>query len=241
MISRKLLKVNENFVGIGEASRILGLSRTSLQKLVDSGRIPAVKTAGGHRRLTRAAVDAVNQKTGPKALLDMFESPAAGVGALADDRPEALTVLVVEDDAATAALIASMFGDCYPGVNFLLATDGLDAVLMLERNRPQILITDLNMKPFDGFQLLQLVAGRPEYQSVALVVLSVMSEQEIERRGGLSPNVLFLRKPVDLQRLRGFVDAHVQIFFRQRTAGPEAQKSMSPASSCLAFACRVGP
>ncbi|CDS52501.1 hypothetical protein [Polaromonas sp. CG9_12] len=198
-------------MGIGEASRILGLSRTSVQKLVDTGRIPAVKTAGGHRRLTRDAVDAVNHKTGPKALLRLVEVPAAGAGALADDRREALTVLVVEDDAPTAALIANLFGDCYPGVNFLLATDGLDAVLMLERNRPQILITDLNMKPFDGFMLLQLVSGRPEYQSVALVVISSMNDQEIDRRGGLPPNLLFLRKPLDLQRLRGFVDAHVQI------------------------------
>lgn len=190
---------------------MLGLSRTSLQKLVDSGKIPAVKTAGGHRRLMRDAVDAVNQKTGPKALLRLVESPAAGADALADDRPQALTVLVVEDDTVTAALVASMFGESYPGVNFLQAADGLDAVLMLERNRPQILITDLNMKPFDGFRLLQLVTSRPEYQSVALVVISGMSEQEIDRRGGLSPNVLFLRKPLDLQRLRGFVDAHVQI------------------------------
>ena len=204
--------MNEDFVGIGEASRILGLSRTSLQKLVDSGRIPAVKTAGGHRRLTREAVDAVNQKTGPKALLRLFEPPAPEAGARVDDKPGELTVLVVDDDAATGALMASLFADWFPGVNFLLATDGLDAVLMLERNRPRILITDLNMKPFDGFRLLQLVSGRPEYRSVALVVVSGMSEQEIDRRGGLSPEVLFLRKPLDLQRLRGFVDAHVQIF-----------------------------
>lgn len=211
LISRKLFQVNEDFVGIGEASRILGLSRTSLQKLVDSGRIAAVKTAGGHRRLTRAVVDAANQKAGPKALLGLGQPPAALAGILAGDCPEALTVLGVEDDAATAALLASLFTECFPDVNFLLATDGLDAVLMLERNRPQILITDLNMEPFDGFRLLKLVAGRPEYQSVALVVISGMSEQEIDRRGGLSPHVLFLRKPLDLQRLRGFVDAHVQI------------------------------
>lgn len=216
--------MNEDFVGIGEASRILGLSRTSLQKLVDSGRIPAVRTAGGHRRLTRDAVDVVNQKTGPKALLRLFEPPVAGAGALADDSPDVLTVLVVEDDAATAALMASLFADCFPGVNFLLATDGLDAVLMLERNRPRILITDLNMEPFDGFRLLQLVSGRPEYQSVALVVISGMGEQEIERHGGLSPDVLFLRKPVDLQRLRGFVDAHVQICFANAQRALTRQK-----------------
>lgn len=210
--SRESFKVNEDFVGIGEASRILGLSRTSLQKLVDSGRIAAVKTAGGHRRLARDAVDAVNQKTGPKALLRLCEPPVAGAGTAADDLPDELTVLVVEDDAVTAALMAAQFADWFPTVNFLLATDGLDAVLMLERNRPRVLITDLNMEPFDGFRLLQLVTGRPEYHSVALVVISGMSEQEIAQHGGLSPEVLFLRKPLDLPRLRGFVDAHVQIF-----------------------------
>lgn len=183
---------------------MLGMSRTSLQKLVDSGSIPAVRTAGGHRRLARAVVEAMNQQTGQKAV----PYPA---GALANGGPNTLTVLLVEDDAATAALIASLFGDCWPGVNLLLASDGLEAVLMLERNRPHILVADLNMAPFDGFKLLHLVASRPEYQSVALVVISGMGAPEIEQRGGLAPAVVFLPKPVDLQRLRGFVEAHVQI------------------------------
>lgn len=205
--------MKEDFLGIGEASRILGLSRTSLQKRVDSGRIPAVKTTGGHRRITREAVNAVSQKTGLKALLRRVELPATGADVMADERPDALTVLLVEDDGVTTALVANMLEDCYPCVNFLLATDGLEAVLMLERNRPQILITDLNIEPFDSLMLLQWVRGRPEYQSVALVVTSCMSEQEIDRRGGLPPKVLFLSKPIDLQRLRGFVDAHVQLCF----------------------------
>ena len=184
-----------------------------MQKLVDSGRIPAVKTTGGHRRITRDAVNAVSHKTGPNALLRKVALPAAGACVLADERPEALTVLLVEDHAVTAALIANMLGDCYLCVNFLLATDGLEVVLMLERNRAQILITHLNMEPFVGFMLLQLVSGRPEYQSVALVVTSCMSEQEIDQREGLPPKMLFFPKPLDLQRLRGFVDAHVQRCF----------------------------
>ncbi|MES2191249.1 MAG: excisionase family DNA-binding protein [Pseudomonadota bacterium] len=203
--------MDKQFLGIGEAAEILGLSKTSVQKLVDSGKIPAVKTAGGHRRLAREAVDAVNQKTGPKALLGLMSLPAPG--SRVADKTDALTVLVVEDDATTFALISSMFAECFPLVTVLQATDGLDAVLMLERNRPRIMITDLNMKPFDGFRLLQLVNARPEYHSIALVVISGMNDLEIEKRGGLVPNVLFLRKPLELQRLRGFVDAHVQMFF----------------------------
>lgn len=212
-------------MGSGEASKILGLSRTSLQKLVDSGKIPAVKTAGGHRRLTRESVEAVNQKTGPKALLRLVEPLVAEAGAFADDASGELTVLVVEDDAATVALMSKLFADWFPSVNFLFATDGLDAVLMLERNRPRILITDLNMEPFDGFKLLQLVCERPEYQSVALVVISGMDAQEIEARGGLSSGVLFLRKPLDLQRLRGFIDAYVQICF---SSAQRAMKHKKP-------------
>jgi len=208
-----------DFVGIGEASRILGLSRTSLQKLVDSGQLAAVKTAGGHRRLPREAVEAINRKMGPKALLrlraphpDAVFAPAA----MAAQGSDVLTVLVVEDDAPTAALLSGFFTHFYPGVTCLMATDGLDAVLILERSRPRILITDLNMQPFDGFRLLQLVSGRPEYQSVALVVVSGMGDEEINRRGGLAPHVLFLRKPLNLDRLRGLVDAHVQLFNQTR-------------------------
>lgn len=210
--------MKEDFFGIGEASRILGLSRTSLQKLVDAGKIPAVKTAGGHRRIARDALHAVHPTTGPRALIRTLALPAA-------ERPQALTVLLVEDDAAVAALVAGLFGDAYPDVNFLLASDGLDAVLMLERNRPQILITELNMQPFDGFKLLQLVSGRPEYQPVALVVSSAMSRQEVDRRGELPANTLFLSKPLDVQRLRGFVDAHVQLCFAN--ARPALMRNMA--------------
>ncbi|HQS31122.1 MAG: hypothetical protein B7X59_10110 [Polaromonas sp. 39-63-203] len=202
--------MQQDFVGIGEASRMLGLSRTSLQKLVDAGRIPAVKTAGGHRRLSRTAVEAVHHEAGLTAMLGVTDPVAVRASAVAAEQADVMTVVVVEDDAATAALMSSLFAEYYPGVNFLLASDGLDAVVLLERNRPQILITDLNMTPFDGFRLLALVSDRREYESVALVVMSSMSDQEIAQRGGLAPDVLFMRKPLDLPRLRGFVDAHVQ-------------------------------
>ena len=46
-----------DYVGIGEAAKILALSRTSIQKLVDSGQLAAVKTTGGHRRILRESIE----------------------------------------------------------------------------------------------------------------------------------------------------------------------------------------
>jgi excisionase family DNA binding protein len=208
-----------DYVGIGEAAKILALSRTSVQKLVDSGQLAAVKTTGGHRRILRESIEELNLKMGPKAMLRLAapshhsQGPSAPGGVHpAAGRADELHVLVVEDDAATAALLTGTLAKNYPEVKCTLATDGLDAVLQLERIRPRILITDLNMEPFDGFRLIQMVSDRSEYHAIAMVVISGMSEEEIRKRGGLPPHVLFLNKPVNMDRLKGFLDAHAQMF-----------------------------
>lgn len=216
------------FIDSGEASSVLGLSSTSLQKLVDSGKIPSVKTADGHRRLIRSTVVALSQQTVPRALLHLVDMSANEAVPQVCDKLESLTVVVVEDDTETTTRIASMFAQCFPSVNLLLPTNALDTLLILERNRPHILIADQSMKSFDGYmlQLLQMVTQRPEYQSVVVVVVLDMSKPEIELGEGLLPSILFLYKPFDLQRLRGFVDAHVHMLCLQRSTRPEATQGL---------------
>ena len=208
-----------DFVGIGEATKILGLSRTSIQKLVDSGKLPAVKTNGGHRRILRSSIEALNQKMGHKAMLRLASSQPGSLQHLTDLQAdqELIHVLIVEDDEPTSSLLVALFETHYPDIKCTVAIDGLDAVLQLERMRPRILITDLNMEPFDGFRLLNMVFSRAEYQAISTIVMSGLSETEIQQRGGLPPKVLFLPKPISLERLRGFMDAHVQIHRQYRT------------------------
>ena len=207
-----------DFVGIGEATKMLGLSRTSIQKLVDSGKLPAVKTNGGHRRILRSSIEALNQKMGHKAMLRLASSQPGNLQRMPglDADQEQIHVLVVEDDEPTASLLVALFETHYPDIKYTLASDGLDAVLQLERMRPRILITDLSMEPFDGFRLLNMVFSRTEYQGISTIVISGLSETEIQKRGGLPPEVLFLPKPISIERLRGFLDAHVQIHRQYR-------------------------
>ena len=202
-----------DFVGIGEATKMLGLSRTSIQKLVDSGKLPAVKTNGGHRRILRSSIEALNQKMGHKAMLRLASSQPGSLHHLSDLHAdqEQIQVLIVEDDEPTASVLVALFETHYPDIKCTVAIDGLDAVLQLERVRPRILITDLNMEPFDGFRLLNMVFSRTEYQGLSTIVISGLSETTIEQRGGLPPEVLFFPKPISMERLRGFLDAHVQI------------------------------
>ena len=207
-------------VGIGEASKRLELSRTSIQKLVDSGQLAAIKTAGGHRRILLSSLDALDEKIGPKAMRKLAvatQQQSAGTESVYLSKSSELSVLVVEDDAVVATNITANLAALHPEIKCVVATDGLEAVLQIERQRPSILITDLNMSPFDGFSLIKMVSSKAEYRSMAMVAISSFSDQEIQARGGLPENVLFYRKPLKMERLKGFFDAHVQLHRKQST------------------------
>lgn len=214
-------ELSNEYVGVGEAARLMSLSRTSMQKLVDAGAVSAIKTVGGHRRILRSSL-----MLKVPANLAPAPQPGPRLGRRHDDaryskapitqRADTLSVLIVEDDAATAALIEATLAAYAPGLVTLTAADGLDAVLLLERSRPDILITDLNMQPFDGFKLIKQVTDRREYKHMLMIAISGLTEPEIAARGGLPPNVLFFPKPLDLSRLKGYADAHLQLLRRQQ-------------------------
>ena len=178
----------------------------------------AVKTAGGHRRILRSSLDQLDEKLGPKAMKRLAAASEKKTDQIAPTYGSRLTdlgVLIVEDDAVVATAITANLAKLYPEIACLVATDGLDAVLHLERQRPSVLITDLNMTPFDGFSLIKMVSSRPEYQAMSIVVISGLSDQEIQARGGLPPNVLFYPKPLSMERLKGFFDAYVHLHRQQ--------------------------
>jgi CheY-like chemotaxis protein len=78
---------------------------------------------------------------------------------------------------------------------------------MLERNRPDILLTDLRMSPMDGFELLRRVREYPEFNSTTIVVVTALSEAEIGARGGVPKGVVVYPKPVPFEKLQGFLEA----------------------------------
>jgi PleD family two-component response regulator len=71
------------------------------------------------------------------------------------------------------------------------------------------------MQPFDGFHLIKMVRGSPELKHTRMIVISGLSDEEIEAKGGLDPYVLRYKKPVSNERLSGYIDAQLQM---QRTA-----------------------
>jgi CheY-like chemotaxis protein len=83
----------------------------------------------------------------------------------------------------------------------------VEALLDMPRLHPEVLLTDLRMPHVDGFEFLKTLSEHTMFSSLAIVVITGMSAQEVQERGGLPDGVQLLQKPIDLDWLRGFFDA----------------------------------
>ena len=70
-----------------QAAKLLGVSRSHVNSLVDSGGLPSSRTHGGHRRIARSAVldYQVRMKAGQAKGLDDMSTASARLGLYADD------------------------------------------------------------------------------------------------------------------------------------------------------------
>ncbi len=175
-----------------QAARLLGLSTTTVQKMVANGELDAWVTSGGHRRIYRAAVEKM-MPTRP----DGHYSNA----------PRALRVLLAEDDALQVAYFDSLVKRCGHPVSLAVAADGSQALIQIERQRPDLVVTDLMMRPFDGYQLVRALATETEYHTIDVLVVTAKSPEDARSDGALPPWVTVYQKPVQVERLVGYLEA----------------------------------
>jgi excisionase family DNA binding protein len=182
-----------------QAARILGLSTTTVQKMVASGELDAWVTSGGHRRIFRSALDSKIQ-----------------LRTDTDTGPRELRVLLAEDDAIQAAYFETLLKRCRHPVLLTVATDASQALIQIERQRPDVVVTDLMMQPFDGYHLIKTLSAEPAYRAIELVVVTAKTPEEAVADGELPDWITLYQKPVQAERLLGYIDALASRVSRSR-------------------------
>jgi CheY-like chemotaxis protein/anti-sigma regulatory factor (Ser/Thr protein kinase) len=105
---------------------------------------------------------------------DASDTPNADAGR--GDSNRQTTVLVV-DDAAVDRLVAGAIVEQVPGWRAVYAENGADALAAIARERPRLVLTDLNMPQMDGLALVAEV--RERYPAVPVVLMTAYGNEEI--------------------------------------------------------------
>lgn len=96
------------------------------------------------------------------------------------DKAAAGTILLADDDEITKLIIARHLE--LLGHEVFAVENGLQALDYLRRKRPGLIVTDLWMQFMDGFELIQAVRLKSEYNAIPIVAVSTASEEKYRLR-----------------------------------------------------------
>jgi excisionase family DNA binding protein len=191
------ISANEDVMTTREAGETLGVAVRTVQLWVEAGVLPAWRTAGGHRRIARAAVE---------KLMAERQSDLSPVKSNVESVLPAFKLLLVEDDPNLLRLFTGVVARWNFPVELFTATNGFEGLVRIGEMRPDIVVTDLVMPGMDGFEMLRaLKKPGSGFASLKLLVVSALSADEIAERGGLPEGVICFQKPVNYGKLEALV------------------------------------
>jgi len=118
-------------------------------------------------------------------------------------------IMIIEDDRFLSSLMKARLEK--DGFATLQAFDGEEAVQMLKRETPNLIILDLIMPKVTGFEVLQTVSISPQLHDVPVVILSNLAQDsDIEKARELGAKEYFVKVKVSIDDLVGRIKMLVQ-------------------------------
>jgi len=127
------------------------------------------------------------------------------VGRLALGRAQAVAssaepkILVVDDNDMNRALVRSILERL--SYQVIEARDGIEALVLAERERPALVLMDLAMPGKDGFETTRELRAHPQLGATPIIAVSALAMRSDEDRARAAGVDGFLAKPVDRDAL----------------------------------------
>ncbi|MBN2481634.1 MAG: response regulator [Bacteroidales bacterium] len=108
-------------------------------------------------------------------------------------------ILLVDDSTTNIALLEAVLED--KGYQIIKAQNVQDAFLSIRRKTPDLILLDLLIPKTSGFDFFEQLRKDEKTSNIPVIVISALSDKEIESKAMELGAVDFINKPVDIQYL----------------------------------------
>ncbi len=117
-----------------------------------------------------------------------------------------MKILIVEDEPLELRALSKLIELSYPDrfEKILYATDGLEAVRKAKREKPDLLLMDINLPLMNGIQAMKKI--RENQESTKFIMISAYSSYEYLREAVRNQAIDYILKPYSADTLREAVD-----------------------------------
>lgn len=109
------------------------------------------------------------------------------------------SVLVVEDDPEINELVGAYVQ--IAGFAYESALNGTQAVEKARSTHPSLIVLDVMLPDFDGFEVARRLKGESVTREIPIVMLTALDRDEYRQKGKTAGAVDYLTKPFDPDRL----------------------------------------
>ena len=132
-------------------------------------------------------------------------------------------ILIVDDDATSLKLAKGILDQEY---RIATVNSGAMVFKYLEKNRPDLILLDINMPEMDGFEVMERLQSSPEYSNIPVVFLTANQDPQSEAKCLESGAIDFVGKPFVPVILQSRVRRVIELYgYRNQLEGMVAQQA----------------
>ncbi len=128
---------------------------------------------------------------------------------MSDQTPyNSATILLVDDEPVQMrAMVAELTA---LGFETLIARDGVDGLRKAERGRPDLILLDIRMPGWDGYETCRRLKTSPATRAIPVIFLTALGETAEKLQGFQAGCVDYITKPFDQREVLARISAHLQ-------------------------------
>jgi response regulator RpfG family c-di-GMP phosphodiesterase len=112
-----------------------------------------------------------------------------------------LKLLVIDDEASIVISIMKVINKTFPEIKLFSAKNGTEGWNVIKNEKPNIVISDVNMPGYNGIELLNLIRNEKEFKDIYFVIITA-SDDEMGRIQTLDLSVDdYITKPIASEKL----------------------------------------
>jgi signal transduction histidine kinase/ActR/RegA family two-component response regulator len=118
-----------------------------------------------------------------------------------------IKIMVVEDNEVNQAVITALLKSF--DTNVIMANNGLEAIALLETEKPDLILMDLHMPGISGIETTRRILNNPAHAQIPIIALSADAMLDQQNNAKAAGMVDYLIKPIESWKLRHTLSNHL--------------------------------
>ncbi len=160
--------------------------------------------------------------------IELVSIPTSAIQNIVGIRGGKKKILIVDDQWQNRSILVNLLAPI--GFCFFEASNGKEALVEIEKNQPDLMITDLAMPVMDGFELIRTLKNNPICENInnLKIIVSSASAFETDRNNSLAVGGDdFLPKPIQLDHLLNLLEKYLGIEWIKKDVDSDTYKEIT--------------